>query len=483
MTDPILPTGGAATGYESPTGAVALGTTGYTVVEQISQLMKRSAWFNDIKYYYLDTRSAIEHPSAMIFVESCEPSELVGCTRLRLIVRIVITWVNSQSQEPEKVYTSIERFRQMLDTYDRLDELESVDMSEMVSGKPAFGEGKGLCHQPSRHKDEGAIAQVGEKMSLITMRDFEPWGYEVESVYGTDPASLRLPVLGDIIESVVTLDPQKQARRSVGSGVNPKGFSDNYDKIGYKLKYELADDNPTNSLIALALGSQPNVTTGVVTIYPTSTISNLRSCTFEGGFASQALDEYWLLKGCMIENCDLVFESGKVTTEMNFVVKSADIGATRALTAPTECTTSLFNPYGDGSLTINSTPTPTVYAEKMRLSISNKLKYSPTIDSGREIAYCEITGRDIFLEVTSPRADSTLLDIFKEPASSSSAIVSSIDLLLSKNSGSEYLKFTLSNAQLQGAYELGAKEGDELLSDTWRFQASGASAIAMDVKA
>jgi hypothetical protein len=211
---------------------------------------------------------------------------------------------------------------------------------------------------------------------VVTMRDFTPWGYSYESAWGTDPATSRLPFLGDVARMTVALDEQKEVRRSVGSGIDPKGFCRKARKIDANLVMNLADDNPDNSFLALALGSAPNAS-GVVTNYPSGSNRNLRSVSIEGGFDA-AFDEFYLLKGCMVQSLDLIFEEGFVREEVKFVCKDLVRSSSRAVVAPTESTTSLFNPHDDVTMTWNGTPIPVVYEQRMKLSIQNKLSAKHT---------------------------------------------------------------------------------------------------------
>ena len=318
-------------------------------------------------------------------------------------------------------------------------------------------------------------------MAVVTMRDFTPFGYSFESTWGTDPATARLPFLGDIKKAVVSgPDWQKEARRSIGSGIDPKGFARKWKKVGFNLEMNLADDNPSNSLLGLALGSAPNGTTGLITNYPTTSYGNLRSITIEGGFDWPDTDEFWLLTGCMIESLDLTLEDGLAKEEIKFSVKDCVRSSSRAVAAPTESTTSLFNPNDDATVTWNTSPVPTVYGEKLKFSIQNKLKSKAVVGPTPTLGYCEIVGRDVFLEATIPRVDDVFLDKYEADPSSADAELTSIILNLAKNSNSEYINITLNNPQVLGPYELNIEDSDAEVMDSWKFQAK---TYSVDVKA
>ncbi len=314
-------------------------------------------------------------------------------------------------------------------------------------------------------------------MGIVTMRDFKNPSYSVESVWGTDPAASRLAFLGDVKDLTFAFDPQREARRSVGSGVMPKGFAKKWKKCDLSATMDLIDDNPSNSLIALALGTAPDAGTGVITNYPASGYPNLRSMSCEFGLDRGGGEiEWWIAKGCIMESLDLIMDEQKVSTEFKWQVKDYARAASRATALPTEPTTSLFNPATDLFFTFTGVTVPSDHIQRAKLSIANKLASGPTVGSAGKLGKCVIVGRDVTLELT------TLKDVLYTgllAMQEGDGEITSIDVVLSKNSNAEYIKFTLGGCQILGNYDEKESDVDADVPQTWKLSAK---TIAVDVK-
>jgi len=313
-------------------------------------------------------------------------------------------------------------------------------------------------------------------MGIVTMRDFKNPSYSVESEWGTDPAASRLAFLGDVKDLTFSFDPQREARRSVGSGVMPKGYAKKWKKCGLSVSMDLIDDNPDNSLIALALGSAPSVA-GVITPYPASGYPNLRSMSCEFGLDRGGGEiEWWIAKGCVMEALDLTLDEQKVSTEAKWQVKNYARAGSRATALPSEPTTSLFNPATDLSFVFTGVTVPSDHIQRAKLSIANKLVAGPTVGSAGVLGKCAIVGRDVSLELT------TLKDVLYTgllAMHEGNGEITSIDLVLSKNSNAEYIKFTLGGCQILGGYDEKESDADADVPQTWKLTAK---TIAVDVK-
>ena len=313
-------------------------------------------------------------------------------------------------------------------------------------------------------------------MGIVTMRDFDNPSYSVESEWGTDPVSNRLAFLGDVKDLTFSFDPQREARRSVGSGVMPKGYAKKWKKCGLSLTMDLIDDTVGNSLIGLALGGAPNAS-GSIAPYPASGYPNLRSISCEFGLDRGGSEvEWWIAKGCIMEALDLTMDEQKVSTEAKWQVKDYTRLVTRTGFLPAEPTTSLFNPATDLSVNFTGVALPINYIQRAKLSIANKLASGPTVGSAGVLGKCTIVGRDVSLELTGLK-DVLYMGLLEMQEGNGE--ITSVELVLSKNSNAEYIKFTLGGCQILGGYEEKETETDADIPHTWTLTAKS---IAADVQ-
>lgn len=313
---------------------------------------------------------------------------------------------------------------------------------------------------------------------LITMRDLVPWGYEVESVWGTDLMTTRLPFLGDMKRASIAVNPNKEVRRSISSGVDPKGFARKKEDITFEWELLLADDNPANSLISLALGSAPNVATGAITNYPDATHSNLRSLTIEGGYQWPGTDLYWKVLGCRIQNLSLEFAENQVKMTGKAVCKTRVRASTPAAASPTESATSLFDGYGDAVLTwTNPALSLTQSISRLALSINNTILANPTVQGGRGISYAEMVEREVSVDLDTNKVDSELLNMLAADPSDGATAQIDLDVVLTKNTAAEYIWVHLGDCQIVGEEKFDTKDAPELLNESFRLVATSYYAI------
>ena len=171
---------------------------------------------------------------------------------------------------------------------------------------------------------------------IIVERDVDIYAYEVESTWGTDPATTRLPIPGTVESAKLLIRQNKVAYRGSGSGgYDPQGFYWKAMDVELSMAMIVQDDSPSNSLLGLALGSAPNITTGVITNYPDATNANLRSFTLEMGYEWPGTDRYYLARGCMIRRLEMAYRESVLRYLLNIVVKDVPTpAASRAVSAP-----------------------------------------------------------------------------------------------------------------------------------------------------
>ena len=309
-----------------------------------------------------------------------------------------------------------------------------------------------------------------------SMRDLVAPGYSIESTWGTDPVTARLPFLGDVQKITLGRDKQARERRAIGSGADPRGFTTSWQKNSLSMEMDLLDDNPSNSLVALALGSAPDPSTGVITVYPDATHPNLRSATIDWGTVAGGISEYWTCKGAMLEELVLNAEDEMVSMQLKWVVKTVVRSTTRAATAPTTpTTTDIFHSFRDVYLSVDGYSTGDIL--KSKLSVANKLNASPALNKGNTLSRCRLAGRKVDFEASILRnsEDDSLTDKWEADAETAA-----LDVKFQKNSDAEYIHIQLANARLMNPHEYNASQSDEEMAENWKWQAKTVSA---DVKA
>lgn len=315
---------------------------------------------------------------------------------------------------------------------------------------------------------------------IAMMREVDIIGYEVESVWGTDLASTRLAIPGVVQSAKLVARQNRAAYRGVGAGVDPTGFYwKNYD-LELDVEYLVQDDEPANSIIGLALGSAPDGGTGAITNYPDATHHNLRSFTVEGGFDWPGTDEFYLLKGCIIERLELDYRDSLLTIRFKARVKDMpDPGSSRAVAAPDLLTLAPFDSYEDCTLTFANPTISNVYPDVVRIIVENKLKYGRFVGQGsRGLGYCQIAGRDVFAEFSTLKTSVGLEDLFFAAPDVAGGDVD-ITAVLSKNTAAEYISVLLDDAQVVGDMGFDFGDRDEELREMVRFQAK---TYSFDVK-
>ncbi len=315
---------------------------------------------------------------------------------------------------------------------------------------------------------------------VVMQRDVDILGYEIESTWGTDPATTRLPILGIVGTATLTSRQNRLAYRGVGAGVDPTGFSwKGYDNE-LDFEWEIQDENPLNSFIALALGSAPNGATGAITNWPDGTNHNLRSFVVEAGYDWPNTDEHYLLLGNIVERLELEYRDSSLFGRVKTRVKTVpDPATSRAVAAPGLSTLAPFDSFEDLTLTFANPTINDVMPEFLRIIIENKLRFGRVVGQGdRGLGYCQLAGRDVFAEMDSLKTSTGLEDLFYGAPDVAAGDVD-ITAVLSKNSGSEYISAALSNCQLIGDMGWNFGDRDEEVRETTRFQAK---TYSFDVK-
>lgn len=315
---------------------------------------------------------------------------------------------------------------------------------------------------------------------VVMQRDVDVLGYEIETLWGTDPATARLAILGIVGTATLTSRQNRAAYRGVGAGVDPTGY---YWK-GYEneldFEWEIQNENIANSFIALALGSPPNGTTGAITNWPDATNHNLRSFTVEAGYDWPNTDEFYVLLGCIVERLELEYRDSTLVGRLKARVKTvADPGSSRAVAAPALSTLAPFDAFEDATLTFANPTISDVLPETVRIIIENKLRFGRVVGQGnRGLGYCQLAGRDVFVELDTLKTSTGLEDLFYAAPDVAAGDVD-ITAVISKNGGAEYISAALTNCQVIGDMGWDFGDRDEEVRETLRLQAKSYS---FDVK-
>ncbi len=317
-------------------------------------------------------------------------------------------------------------------------------------------------------------------MTLVVMqRDAVPIGYRIESVWGTDPLSGNLAVLGVVRSCKVSVRQNREPQRGVGAGVDPKLFRRKGLQVTIDLEYEVQDDNPANSFLGLALGDAPNAGTGVIVNRPNGTNKNLRSFTMEVGFDWPATDEYWQVTGCMVRRLEDRWADDTFVRKLNIQGKVVAAPTSAPAVAPPSLSAlSMFDPYAEGSVTFTNPSVANHVETDFAFIVENALKGAGIVGGGRGLGYLQIAGRNVFAEVNTLKAGSDFVTQFFAAPNAAAAQVD-VTATVSKSSGAEYVSYALTDCEIVGDSGPEYADSDDEVKESWRFQAK---AYACDVK-
>lgn len=301
--------------------------------------------------------------------------------------------------------------------------------------------------------------------------DLKLVGLEAEATFGTDPAAGLVKWPG-IVTSLpnITEDYAKTTVRGLGAGRDPGIFYRTKKEVALSLEsYICTDDQATESIFGLALGTIPDGSTGIIT-----NSDVLRSCTLETGFDDGASPWYELFVGCTINSLGLQASEGEVVTlNTDFFVKDVTRSATQVartaddLGALTEHNVRPFT-FEDVTVAIAGVSNPII--RTITVDISNNLNRIYALNGTATIANNFATKRDITGSFSIVKEDNVLRDLFTaDPFDAASS--KTITVTLSKNSGAEYLRLTLNNCRLMSrSFD---RPGDDVkeLEETYDFVA------------
>ena len=314
-------------------------------------------------------------------------------------------------------------------------------------------------------------------MTLQGSYDLTMVGIETEATYGTDPLAglIRWPGLVMNIPSF-TEDYGTTQLRGLGAGRDPGTFYRTKQELSFTIESLLCDDDTGDeSILGLLLGSVPDAVTGVITNQ-----NLLRSFVTEMGYNDGSTTWYECFKGCMINMLTLEIvpqEFLKMTTDIFAATltrgSSENSRVADNLSDLTEHTTGAFD-HGDVTIDINGLSNPII--TEFTLEIANNLTRIYGIDGSLQASQVFPTKRDVTGSFTLAKENDILLDIFKADPGTSHV---DITLTFSKNTGSEYAQFTLTNCRLMNRSM--ERNGDEVapLYEQYDFHAQS---ISVDLK-
>jgi hypothetical protein len=309
-------------------------------------------------------------------------------------------------------------------------------------------------------------------MALVVMqRDVVPLGYRIETTWGVDPLAGNLPILGLVRRCRITVRQNREARRGVGSGIDPLLFTWKEHQISVDLEYEVQNEIPTNSRIALALGSAPNGVTGVITNWPAGTDRNLRTYTLEAGYDWPNADEFYQVKGLMTQRLEIDWTDDTLIFRENLIGKSVGVPTTApAMTAPSLSMLEVFDAFEDGTLAFASPTISDVFAERWQVVIENTLRHSGIVGGGRSIGYLQLAGRNVFVPMNLLKTGSGFVSLFYTAPNLAAANVD-ITATISKNAAAEFIKATLTNCEIVDEQGVEYTDEEAEVKETWRLQA------------
>jgi hypothetical protein len=300
--------------------------------------------------------------------------------------------------------------------------------------------------------------------------DLKLVGLEAEATFGTDAAAGLVKWPG-IVTSLpnITEDYAKTTVRGLGAGRDPGIFYRTKKEVALSLEsYICTDDAATESIFGLALGTIPDGTTGIIT-----NSDVLRSCSIETGFDDGAAPWYELFVGCTINSVGLQCTEGEVVTlNTDFFVKDV----TRAATEVSRTADNVSNlvphtvrPFTFEDVTV-AIAGETAIVRTITVDIANNLNRIYGLNGTATIANNFATKRDVTGSFTIVKENNNLRDVFTaDPFDDANS--KTITVTLSKNSGTEYLRLTLTNCRLMSrSFD---RPGDDVkeLEETYDFVA------------
>lgn len=304
-------------------------------------------------------------------------------------------------------------------------------------------------------------------------------GIDTETTFGTDPTAglIRWPGLVTSMPNI-TEDYGKSVIRGLGNGRDPGLFYRTRKELALTIESLLMDDdNGAESIFGLALGGAPDSGTGVIT-----NADLLRSFTLETGFNDGSTEWYELFTGCVINMLSLQMSSGEEVrlTADAFVKDVTRSGAEVSRTADdlsdlAQHTTAPFT-FEHATITIAGITSPLI--TDMTVDINNNLNRIYALNGSSTIAQSFATKRDITGSLTVVKESNALRDVFTADPTASAG-KKTITITLSKNSGSEYLKLTLTDCRfLSRNFDRPGDDSAEL-TESFDFQAGS---ISVDTK-
>jgi hypothetical protein len=139
--EPLIVSDESPTSLESPTGAIPLGTTTWSIIQGLKDILKRSDWFREYTNFYFDKQRSQKYPYAMIILDEENMEEMISGRKMEAILTVWFVRANAQKTEMEKAYSEIERFWELLQLHPRLDNLDMIDSIGIVKAKVLYGEG------------------------------------------------------------------------------------------------------------------------------------------------------------------------------------------------------------------------------------------------------------------------------------------------------------------------------------------------------
>jgi len=143
MSLPIPTVGETPVGYHVVEGQKPLGGTAWTIAERLMQLMKQSDWFKQIPQanFHFDQRASMMPPYVLIVVDNMDMETFVGGERIEATMTVFIVRTSAQKTDTRTAYEDVERLRQLIDLYPRLNELTDVTLVDLKNAKVNMAEG------------------------------------------------------------------------------------------------------------------------------------------------------------------------------------------------------------------------------------------------------------------------------------------------------------------------------------------------------
>jgi len=308
-----------------------------------------------------------------------------------------------------------------------------------------------------------------EEYALVT--------YSEEVTWGTDPLASRLPFLGVMRNWKVTTDHNVEAYYE-GQNAQPQGYMERARDVHLTFECDLKDDNPANSLLAFAFGGVPNGGTGVVTNRHSLTNRDLRSFTMQAGIDWSQTDEWWRVRGCKIRRAEIDwnFKQHLVKAKMDVVPRYFDKQSTPHvdISAISPSALAPFDPQAHGTYTLANPTIAGIIANNLKVVVENGILTDGVIKSGaasdRYIGLAAPIGTSVFVELDTYRSVDDFLDQYTAARDTAAAEVD-FTLTLSRAAAAQFIKITLTDCQLLGAYDLEWRMEKGVAIEHLRFQA------------